>query len=272
MEAEGEMSWANEEQNAETRGARTSGTRLKAVEDAPERPGLVGTGLDLGSGVCRHGIFRLQRQLVLLEADRPARETHQAPSGQLSLVVEGHGFLAAAKRGMSALLLDHLAQAVVKRLPTQDLRSDGRAQAALVRDLREALVEAMEATADAGIAEEGRASATLLFTNDHFFWVARCGAGAIFLSRAGFIELLTAGSGADDDETPIDVLGAPLQPGDTFLLGSRAFAAALEMDALGRALRELGDNDEAIAGAARSLGDAALSAGVGEGALVIARR
>jgi len=266
------MGVANEERDGRARGTRTSGTRLKAVQDSQPSVGLVGTGLDLGSGVCRHGIFELQRQLVLLEADRPARDTHQSPAGQLSLVVEGHGYLPAAKRGMSALLLDHLARAVVQRLPTHDLRNDGRAQATLVRDLREATIEAQERTHASGIAEEGRASATLLFTNEHFFWVARCGAGAIFLSRAGYIELLTAGSGADDDETPLDVIGAPLQPGDTFLLGSRAIASALDTDVLGRALGDIGDNDEAVAAAARSLGDAALAAGVGEGALIIARR
>jgi hypothetical protein len=265
------MGWPNEEER-EARGARTSGTRLKAVQDTPQRLGLVGTGLDIGSGVCRHGIYELRRQLVLVEADRPARDAHQSPAGQLSLVVEGHGFLPAAKRGMSALLLDHLARSVVQRLPTQDLRADGRAQATLVRDLREAVIEAQEETERAGLAEEGRASATLLFTNEHFFWVARCGAGAIFLSRAGYIELLSAGTGADDDETPLDVLGAPLQQGDTFLLGSRAIATALDMDVVGRALRDIGDNDEAVAATARSLGDAALSAGIDEGALVIARR
>ncbi len=271
------MGWPNTTQRDRKPGGvptrrSASGTRLKAVQEAPPLVGLVGTGLDLGSGVCRHGVYELQRQLILLEADRPARDAHQSPAGQLSLVVEGHGFLSAAKRGMSALLLDHLARSVVARLPTHDLRSDGRGQAGLVRDLRDAVCEAQERTQAAGLAEEGRASATMLFTNAHFFWVARCGAGAVFLCRAGYIELLTAGTGADDDETPIDVLGAPLQEGDTFLLATRGIAGALDRNVVSRALGDIGDNDEAVAAAARSLGDATLSAGIEEGALVVARR
>lgn len=264
------MGWAEEELE---RGGRrsTSGTQLKAIREEVPKVGLVGTGLDLGKGACRHGIYELQRQLVLVEADRPARESHQSPAGQLSLVVEGHAFLDAAKRGMSALLLDHLARSIVRCLPTHDIEGDGRAQANLVRDLRAAMIDALEATQSSGIAEEGRASATILFTNEHFFWAARCGGGAIFLSRAGFLELLTSGTSADDDETPIDVLGAPLQPGDTFLLGTLGVAKSLETEVLGRALRDIGDNDEALAAAARMLGDAALSAGIGEGSLVIAR-
>jgi len=264
------MGWAEEE--LERKGRRsTSGTRLKAVHEERSRVGLVGTGIDLGHGACRHGIYELQRQLVLVEADRPARESHPSPAGQLSLVVEGHAFLDAAKRGMSALLLDHLANTVVRCLPTHDIASDGRAQANLVRDLREAMIDAQDASRSSGIAEEGRASATLLFTNEHFFWAARCGGGAIFLSRAGYIELLTAGTSADDEECPIDVLGAPLQEGDTFLLGTLGITKSLETDVLGRALRDMGDNDEAVASAVRMLGDAALAAGIGEGALVIAR-
>lgn len=263
------MGWAREE--LEREGRRESGTRLKAIREEVRRVGLVGTGLDLGKGACRHGVYELQRQLVLVEADRPARESHQSPAGQLSLVVEGHAFLDAAKRGMSALLLDHLARQIVACVPTHDIKGDSRAQANLVRDLREALIEAQQTAQSSGIAEEGRASATVLFTNQHFFWAARCGGGAIFLSRAGFLELLTAGTSADDDENPIDVLGAPLQPGDTFMLGTLGIAKALEVEVLGRALRDIGDNDEAVAAAARMLGDAAISAGIHEGSLVIAR-
>ncbi|MBO6940193.1 MAG: hypothetical protein JJ863_34795 [Deltaproteobacteria bacterium] len=264
------MGWAEEELGRAGRRS-TSGTQLKAVREERQRIGLVGTGLDLGKGACRHGIYELQRQLILVDADRPARESHASPAGQLSLVVEGHAFLDAAKRGMSALLLDHLARAIVRCLPTHDIAGDGRAQANLVRDLREAMIDAQEATQASGIAEEGRASAVVLFTNEHFFWAARCGGGAIFLSRAGYLELLTAGTSADDDETPLDVLGAPLQPGDTFLLGTLGVARALETEVLGRALRDIGDNDEAVAVATRVLGDAALSAGIHEGSLIIAR-
>ena len=264
------MGWAGEELGRTGR-RRTSGTRLKAIHEDRQRVGLVGTGLDLGKGACRHGIYELRRQLVLVEADRPARESHDSPAGQLSLVVEGHALLDAARRGMSALLLDHLGRTIVRCLPTHDIGGDGRAQVKLVRRLREAMIEAQEASRASGIAEEGRASATVLFTNESFFWVARWGDGAVFLSRAGYLELLTSGTGADEDETPVDVLGAPLQPGDTFLLATLEVAGSLETEVLGRALRDIGDNDEAVAAAVRTLGDAALSAGVHEGSLVIAR-
>jgi hypothetical protein len=206
-----------------------------------------------------------------VEADRPAREIHASPSGLLTVVVEGHGFLQPAKRGMSALLLDTLMREVVGCLPTHDLRGDPRSQTALVRDLSDCLRRAAERSLDAGLAEEGRASAALLFLMDGFFWAARIGAGAILMSRAGFLEMLTAGTGADDEEHPIDVLGAPLEPGDVFLVSSRQVVRALDTEVIGRPLRDLSDNGDGLAAAVRTLGDGANAAGVRDCALVIAR-
>ena len=253
------------------RSHRFSGTQLKAVSRAEGPVRLEGTGLDLGGGGCRHAVFELQRRLELVEADRPAREVHLAPAGLLNVVVEGHGQLEPERRGMSALLLDTLVHEMVDCLPTHDLRADGRGQANLVRDLRDALVRASEAAHASSIAEQGRASASLIFLTERFFWAARLGGGAIFLSRAGFLELLTAGTDPEAESNPIDVLGAPLEPGDTFLLTTLQVAKALEMDVIGRPLREIGDDGESLAAAARSIGDSADAAGVRDGALIIAR-
>ncbi|MAQ17798.1 MAG: hypothetical protein CMN30_23755 [Sandaracinus sp.] len=224
--------------------------------------------MDLGSGACRHAVYELERRLRIIEADRPAQEAHTDLAGTVSLVVEGHGELNPARRGMSASLLNAIARQVVGSLPVHDLRNDTRAQAALVRSIGDAMTCAMASAS--GVAEEAHGSAALLFLTPHFFWAARCGAGAIFLSRAGFMEVLSAGVG-DDDDAAIDVLGAPIRPGDRFLVTTLGLARALDIGGLARPLRELGDDPEALASAARSLGDGAIAAGVRQGALVVAR-